>query len=178
MGPQPGTIGLVPIAGNVGKLIRLGQWLAENPIASWLHRNTEPNLQHAFVLLDGGRLIEAEPGGARIRDLSEYEGIDVYWCSNIAGEFTPAQLEQAAVKALRYEDVPYSFTDYLYLFVHRLHLWFPGLKYLIQRSGHVICSQLADGAYEAAGLKLFRDGRWSGDVMPMDIYVLDQSLQR
>lgn len=172
--PLPGTIGLVPIAGQVGKLIRLGQWLAENPIARWFRRNTEPNLQHAFVYLGDGQIIEAEPGGARIAPVTEYSGI--YWCEGIASRYSVAQLQKVATSALKYKGVPYSFTDYLYLLVHRLHLWFPGLKHLIQRSGHVICSQLVADAYTEAGIHLFRDGRWSGDVMPMDLYVLDRSL--
>lgn len=176
----PGTIGLTSISGEVGRLIRLGQYLAETPEVRWLRRDYLPNYQHAFVYLGADeygveQLIEAEPGGARIRPVSEY-GSDIYWCMNIAGEFTPAQLAGVAQAARDFENVGYSFLDYDALFMHRLHIPVPGLRDFIKSTGHVICSQLCDASYQARDLQIFTDNRWPGYVMPMDLYLRDRSL--
>jgi hypothetical protein len=36
----------------------------------------------------------------------------------------------------------------------------------------MICSQLVDQCYQDAGVHLFADGRWPGDVTPADLYRL------
>jgi hypothetical protein len=161
----PGTIGLTQISGEVGKLIRIGQWLNGNGYA---------NYQHAFVYLGNGELIEAEPGGARIRPVTEYA--DVYWCTNIAKQFHAGNLQHAADIARGFEGIGYSFIDYFALALHRFHVPIPLLRKYIESTKHQICSQLCDNAYEEAGLKLFHDKRWAGDVTPLGIYDLDQSL--
>lgn len=175
----PGTIGLTSISGWGGWLIRRGQYLAETPAVRWLRRDYLPNYQHAFVYLGADaegveQLIGAEPGGACIRPVSEYS--DIYWCMNIAAKFTPEQLAGAAQAARGFEHVGYSFLDYAALFAHRLRIPVPGLKAYIKSTGHVICSQLCDASYQARGLQIFRNGRWNGYVMPMDLYLRDRSL--
>lgn len=68
---EPGTIGLTLIEGIVGDLIEAGQFLN----GEGLTRN-----EHAFTLLPGGMILEAEPGGARI--VPYHYGTNVYWCRN------------------------------------------------------------------------------------------------
>lgn len=176
----PGTTGLTSISGRVGKLIRLGQWLAENPVNRWWAKNGEPNYQHAFVYLGPnnvypeGAIVEAEPGGARIRSVSEYA--EIYWCNAIAyHKAPPHELKAISNTAASYTGIPYSFLDYFAIAAHRLHLWTPGLKHYIKTTKHLICSQLCDAVYEANGIHLFK-GTWPGYVMPMDFYLLDVSL--
>lgn len=177
----PGTIGLVAISGQVGKLIHVGQFLAETPMRKWLQRNNEPDYEHAFIYLGAteefpeGAVLEAEPGGARIVSVSEYPEWTVYWCDMLAAKFA-ASLPDVAQIAPEYKDVPYSFLDYFFLAAHRLHVWLPGLRSYIKSTKHQICSQLSDFIYQEAGAHLFADWRWPGDVMPMDLYLLDQSL--
>lgn len=162
-----GGIGLTSISGNVGKLIEFGQFLNGDGFKKW---------EHAFTSLGGGLILEAEPGGARIAQASEYS--TVYWCNNIAAQFTAEQLQAVADATKKYVGVPYSFLDYDALAAHRLHIPAPGLKQYIANTGHQICSQLADQGYADAGLPLFRDGRWPGYVTPLAIYNLDRSLAK
>jgi hypothetical protein len=43
------------------------------------------------------------------------------------------------------------------------------LKSYVANSRHMICSQLVDQVYFAAGVHLFDDGRIDGDVTPADL---------
>lgn len=159
--PLPGDFGLTSISGDVGRLIRVGQWLNGDGYA---------NFEHAFIYMGGGLIMEAEPGGARIRPLSEYPAYTVKWS---AGHFslTPAQRNVIVTRARKFDGTPYSVLDYFALALHRLHIPAPGLRSYIRTSKHVICSQLVDICYQAAGVQLFTD-RWPGDVTPGDLSCL------
>jgi uncharacterized protein YycO len=175
--PLPGTIGLVPVAGEVGRLIRLGQWLAEEPVWRWwVFDPTLPDYQHSVVYLGDGKIIEAEPGGARVMPVTEYP--EVYWCTAIAGMFTEEQLAGVADMAHTFEGVKYSFLDYLALATHRLHIPAPGLKRYIASTGHMICSQLCDAAYRLKGFTILPGNPWPGYVMPVDFYLRDIAIRR
>lgn len=174
--PLPGTIGLTQISGDVGKVIRAGQWAVAKLDRDKVKRAGEDwaNYQHAFIHIGNGQIIEAEPGGARLRDVFEYS--DVYWCENIAKQYTEHQLKMVANYAWEYKGTPYSFLDYEAIAAHTLHIPAPGLRSYIESSKHLICSQLCDLSYQDAGLSLFTDKRWPGYVDPLDLYLLDQSL--
>ncbi|MEK2478803.1 MULTISPECIES: hypothetical protein [Streptomyces] len=159
--PLPGDIGLTQISGVTGRLIRFGQWINGDGFADY---------EHTFLVLPGERLLEAEPGGARIRPLSEYDGSDVlYVCPK---QLTEQQRERICAAADRYVGVPYSFLDYLAIATHRLHVPVPGLRRYVASSRHMICSQLVDQCYQDADVHLFSDGRWPGYVTPMALYTL------
>ncbi|ARF59075.1 hypothetical protein [Streptomyces gilvosporeus] len=159
--PQPGDIGLTRISGVTGQLIRFGQWLNKEGFADY---------EHAFLVLPDGRLLEAEPGGARIGSLSAYDGAPVlYVCPE--GLTTPQRTAICEASA-RYVGVPYSFLDYAAIAAHRFRLPVPGLRRYIASTGHLICSQLVDQCYLDAGVHLFTDGRWPGYVTPMALYDL------
>jgi hypothetical protein len=165
--PKPGDFGLVAISGEVGRLIRFGQLLNGDgwdatPDPALPERRTA--YQHAVLVLPSGELIEAEPGGARIRPVSEYDGTNVVW-----SDWPLTDAERAAIVAAgrSLEGVPYSAADYFALAAHRLHLPVPGLRRFVASSGHMICSQLVDEAYRRAGLAMFADHRWPGYVTPM-----------
>lgn len=164
--PQVGMIGLTQISGEVGKAIRVGQYLNGDGFSIW---------EHAFILLPGGLILEAEPGGARIVPLN-YDNI--YWCTNIDKlihpSTTPTEISHVAESM---KGIPYSFADYASLAAHRLHIWAPGLKHYIQTSGHEICSQLADDFYYKLGVHIFVDDRWPGDVTPGDLFNRDLELR-
>jgi len=159
--PLPGDIGLTSIQGPVGALIRVGQWLNSDGFAAY---------EHAFVVLPGGRLIEAMPGGARIVPLTEYDQRDVLYVA--LADLTYAQRVLIAETAESYEGVPYSAADYLALAAHRAHLPVPGLRRFVASTHHMICSQLADQAYADAGVQLFDDHRWPGYVTPGALFEL------
>lgn len=162
---RPGDFGIVQIDGFPGKAIRLGQWL---------NGNGYKNYEHAFVYLGNNLIIEAEPGGARIRNLSEYDGRSIRWSSGLI-ELTDQQRLSIVTIAKGFEHVPYSPADYFALAAHRFHLPVPGLRDYIEDSGHVICSQLVDRVYNLAGVHLFTDKRWDGYVTPGSLdQLLDQ----
>ncbi|MER6048013.1 hypothetical protein ABT168_11210 [Streptomyces sp. NPDC001793] len=159
--PLPGDIGLTQISGVTGRLIHFGEWINGDGFADY---------EHAFLVLPGERLLEAEPGGARIRPLSEYDGSDaLYVCPE---GLTEQQRERICGAADRYVGVPYSFLDYLAIATHRFHLPVPGLRRYVASSRHMICSQLVDQCYQDGGVHLFADGRWPGYVTPMALYTL------
>jgi uncharacterized protein YycO len=157
--PQPGDIGLTSIAGIVGQLIRLGQWLNGDGFSHY---------EHAFIVLEDGMLMEAMPGGAQIVSQDEYDDVDVLYVSP-AG-LTEADRQRICNIARSFIDTPYSFVDYLAIAAHRLHLPLPGLREFVASTDHQICSQLVDRAYALAGIKLFSDARWDGYVTPGSLY--------
>lgn len=157
--PPVGLIGLTPISGQVGKLIEFGQWLDGGGFQQW---------EHAFISIGGGLIVEAEPGGARIGNVSEYS--DIYWCEGIYTLGTAAQLAATVPVAKGYVGTPYSALDYFALAAHRLHLPVIGLENYIKNDAHQICSQLVDQVYNVAGIHIFTDNRWAGFVTPADLY--------
>ncbi|MGW8374780.1 hypothetical protein [Streptomyces sp. ODS28] len=158
--PQDGDFGLTQITGNVGRLIRLGQWLNGDGFADY---------QHAFVYVGEGQVVEAMPGGAERALLSKYDAARVAWYS-CPREHASAICEQAT----NLIGTPYSFLDYLALAALRLKLPLASrlLRGYVASSGHLICSALVDRAYERGGVNLFTDGRLPGDVTPLDLYGL------
>jgi hypothetical protein len=165
-GPLPGTIGLTTISGNVGRAIEVGEWLNGEGFARW---------EHAFVLLPGNQILEAEPGGARIVPLHY---ADVFWCRHIRTLLpvtdTPNLLSDLAGA---FRQVGYSALDYAALALHRLHVPAPGLKDFIASTGHEICSQMVDDYYQRLGGHIFDDGRWPGYVTPASLYRRELELE-
>jgi hypothetical protein len=161
----PGRIGLTRISGATGALITLGQLLDGDGFTT---------NDHAFMDLGDGNIIEAEPGGARIRPITEYDGKAVYWCDAIYNNLANSICWSIVREARNLEGTPYSAADYFALVGHRLHLDTESLKRYIASSGHLICSQLVDLAYQRGGYQIFSDGRWPGYVTPGDLYRQDQ----
>lgn len=166
--PLPGDFGLVSIAGDVGRLIRLGQWLNGSGFST---------MEHAFVFVGGGQIVEAMPGGARLAAVSEYDGRPIVWSTGKV-ELTDDQRAGIVRAAQMCVQVPtkYSFLDYLAIAAHRFHL--PGGRWLrkyVGSTSHLICSQLVDLCFTEAGVHLFQDGRWPGYVTPGDLWELIRS---
>lgn len=139
--PKPGDIGLTRIHGFTGFWIGLGQLL--NGDAS--------RYTHAFIVLEDSTLIEAQPGGAVIRPLSEYDGEDVLYSKF---DLTDEQRAIIVATARNLEGTPYSFLDYLFLLLYRLRIRIPWITKRVESNEHMICSQLVEYAYEKAGIDL------------------------
>ena len=166
--PLVGTIGLTTISGDVGKLIKFGQFLNGQGFKDW---------EHAFLLGPNGKTMNAEPGGARIGELAA--GQKVYCCVNIAAQYSDTLLKaiwDSATEPGHYLGVGYSGLDYGALALHRFHINPPGLKDYIGDTGHLICSQLCDQAYADKGAHLF-NGVWPGYVTPLGLYNLDRRIK-
>lgn len=157
MAPQPGDFGIVAISGRIGRLIRIGQWL---------NGDGYKDFEHAFIVLDDDTLIEAEPGGARIRPLTQYDGTNVLYSD---WDLTDHQRHDIVACARALKDTPYSVLDYLSLVLVRLHVRPKWLLAYVESTKHLICSQLVDVCYEEAGIQLFDDDRPAGDVTPGDL---------
>jgi hypothetical protein len=161
-GPLPGDFAVIRIAGDVGRLIRVGQWLNGDGYA---------NYEHAFIHVGGGQLVEAQPGGARLAELTEYASGRPLWSTGRIA-LTGAQREALVAAAHRCIGVPYSFLDYGSLALARVRLRLPVVKRYVADTHHMICSQLVDQCYQDAGVHLFQDGRIPGDVTPGDLHRL------
>ena len=157
MNPQPADFACVSMGGEAGKLVALGERLNGDAFTQY---------QHAFVYMGDRRIVEAEPGGARERPLQGYGSI-VWSTGKIP--LTAAQRGLIVAAAAGYVGTPYSYTDYMALAMHRLHIPFPWLKRYISSTHHMICSQLVDQCYADAGVHLFTDGRWPGYVTPASL---------
>lgn len=155
--PKPADFGLYKGNDVVGRLIRFGEWLNGNGFSPY---------SHAFVLLDDGTIIEAEPGGARIRPVTEYAPELVTWSN---WDLTDAERAAIVTAARGMAGTPYSFLDYFAIAAHRFHLPVPWLRQYIASTRHRICSQSVDYCYKVAGVNLFTDGRWEGWVTPADL---------
>ena len=151
---QPGDFAAVRTAGTTGALIRLGEALNGDGFGDW---------EHALIYIGGGEIVEAEPGGAR-RRVRGIESGDL-WSTGLWYLDDETRVNICAA-ARSFTGTPYGWLDYAALAAHRLHIPAPGLRGFIASTDSMICSQLVDAAYQAAGVQLFSDGRWDGYVTP------------
>lgn len=147
---------------------------------------------HAFLVLDNGEVIGAQPGpaGAVIEPVQPYldrhaaDPDSVVFCdapirrrlADYGGGDPDGHLEAAlrrlVVAAGRsFEARRYSFLDYVWLAaLHTLGDRAPAwLARKVESTRHVICSQLVDAAFALAGVQLYTDGRFAGSVTPGDL---------
>jgi len=160
--PEAGWIGVTPATGFVPFMIRL---ITRCPQAA-----------HAFIATGvGTQVVEGEPQGARYGDAANYP--KVTWLTNLAGELSQTQRAQAVQWAVQHLGTPYSWIDDAEIgFTHLFHGWAPRwMKRRLGSTNTLMCSQLCDAAYLAAGVDLFKDGRPSGAVSPADLYRLNES---
>jgi uncharacterized protein YycO len=154
--PLPGDFGLVRITGAVGEAISIGQHLV----------GSGSYFTHAFVVVDGARVVQAEPGGAQLVSLTEA----TYGYARVAySDFSLTADERQAISdaALAAVGTPYSFVDYAA--IGALRLWHTDrLERFVGRSKHMICSQLVAQCYKTARHDLF-PLRSPGDVTPGDL---------
>lgn len=117
----------------------------------WLIRTgTRSKFDHAFVVCDGGRIIEAEPSGARLADISEYDGYDVLY--NTGEPLTDVQREALVNEALTLLGTPYGWTDIVRLALRTLGIQWSWLTRRADDERAMICSQIVARCGEAAGV--------------------------
>jgi hypothetical protein len=175
--PKPGEIGLTWISGWTGFWVTILQWMSGDG-GLWPFRRPKENLErgfptHVFLVLEGGKTIEAQPGGAVIGHVDRYMGRKVIY-SKLPLE--PWQRGAVSTEARKYRGVPYSWLGYVYLAAWRLGIRPDWLRDKVRSTGHQICSQLVDQILTDVGFHLFQDGRLSQDVTPGDIYELLNAL--
>lgn len=156
--PQPGDIGLSRMPGVAGWFVSLGQWLIGDA----------SRYTHAFIVVDGGRVVQAMPGGARYGSLQHYlDGGAVF----SSGKINPTDEQRAFIvqEAKALIGTPYSFLDYAAIGLHRIGIRPRLIERYVSSNAHMICSQLVDYVYCKAGIHLFFDARLSQNVTPGDI---------
>jgi hypothetical protein len=154
--PLPGDIGLTQIKGIVGWLVRLLQCI----------NGDFSKATHVFVVLDDDTVFEAQPGGAVITPLSEYDG---RWVRYVDWPLTPEKRFRIVARARQYVGIGYNWTTYFYLAAYRLHIRPQWLKDRVQKDKRMICSQAADKIYADENEHLFSDGRMPYDLTPGDL---------
>lgn len=157
--PQPGDFAVTSVHGPVGFLISVGEWLNGSRFGHW---------DHAFVYVGDGQIVEAQPEGARLAGLDKYQGRPVAWSTGHV-ELTEAERAAVVAAARSFIGVPYSAADYFALALWHFRLRIPWARNVMASRKSMICSQLTDAAYAAAGVHLFDDGRQPGDVTPADL---------
>lgn len=158
MSPRIGDFGVVATGGTAARLIR---WGTDSPV------------NHAFVYVGAGRIVEAEPDGAAVASASKY-GDRPVWSDGVElGLNTTARLKIAHA-ALTLVGTPYSWLDIVAITLAqpRLGSHEHVAAWISRHSSGLICSQLVDVAYQRAGVVLFDDGRLPGLVSPGDLYDL------
>jgi cell wall-associated NlpC family hydrolase len=160
-----GDFGVVPMRGYGATLIRIGQWLNGDGFADF---------EHAFLYVGDNQIVEAQPDGARLGSLDEYQYSRIAWYTA-----PPISGNEIATQGRKLVGTPYSWADYFALAAVRFGLPMASrvLRHYVASSKSMICSQLVDYAYEQAGVQLFDDHRAPGDVTPGDLYNLIVSQQ-
>lgn len=158
--PLPGDFALTKIGGITGRFVAAGQALVGDAAP----------VQHAFIYVGDGQIVQAMPGGAeliRLEDASE----PVVWST---GHFDLTSEQRALISAVAIWLVgtPYSFLDYASIALAHWQIRPRWVRRFVADTGHMICSQLVDEAYLRAGVHLFDDGRLPGDVTPGDLWKL------
>lgn len=154
--PEVGEFGVVRTNGWAGRLIR------------WTTRSV---VNHAFVCVGDGLIVEAQPAGARLAHASLYPG--ALWSGP---GLTAGRGEAIAVAALALIGTPYSWVDCAAIGLTDLFGWHvpEAVRRRLNRRDRLMCSALCDEAYRRAGVQLYDDGRVAGDVSPQDLLLLIQ----
>lgn len=161
--PMPGDFAVTKIPGISGRAIALGQWVIRNPSP----------VQHAYVYVGNGDVVQAMPGGAQLAQMHQVE--PAYMWSGDVIPLTAVQRVRIANAARAMVGTPYSFVDYLSIGLYRWGVRPAALRRYVANSHHMICSQLVDFLYAASGANLFGDDRFPGDVTPSDLFDLLRS---
>ncbi|MGP3750865.1 hypothetical protein [Streptomyces sp. IBSNAI001] len=158
--PLPGDFALTKISGVTGKLVAVGQALIGDAAP----------VQHAFVYVGDGMVVQAMPGGAELIRLKDASPV-VQWST---GHFDLDVYQRLTIQdeAFGLVGTPYSYLDYLSLGLAHFRVRPAWVRDFVADTGHLICSQLVDEVYLRAGVHLFDDGRLPGDVTPGDLYKL------
>lgn len=150
--PQLGDFGVVRTNGLAARLIRFG---------------TRSTVNHAFVYVGDGVIVEAQPGGAKLSPASDYP--DAIWSSMDLDTHARGSISHHAEQLV---GTPYNWLDIAALALACYGIRSHAIDRRIERMDRLICSQLVDRAYELAGEHLFNDGRLPSEVTPQDLLAL------
>ena len=148
-------------------VVATGGW--PSAVIRWVTRS---KVNHAVLYIGNGYVVEGEPAGARVTPVSNY-GDKLIWAN---WPLTDEQRPAVAAWGKAHIGTPYSWLDDAAIGLADLFHWVPGiLRKRLASTSTLMCSQLVDAAYAAAGVQLFPDGRPAGAVSPGDLYTLIQT---
>lgn len=149
----PGSYGCVRTSGWQAWFIRVG---------------TRSKFNHAFIVMDtAGRIIEADPGGARWAHISDY-GNDPKVFDD-GEQLTLQQRQQVMAKAQVLLGTPYGWLDIVCLAARCLGLRWQWLTRRADDEKAMICSQLVAVCGEAAGVNWLCGREAPAEVTPGDL---------
>lgn len=152
MTPPPGSYGCVRTGGFYAWLIRVG---------------TRSHFNHAFVVMEDGRIIEADPGGARWARLSDYGTDSMVF--NTLDVTTEDQRRRIMDKAVALLGTPYGWTDIVRLSLRCLGLNWSWLTKRADEEKAMICSQLVAACGQAGGQAWLCGRSFPAEVTPGDL---------
>ena len=137
--PRIGDYGVIKTNGWMGWLIRVG---------------TASRWNHAFIYIGHGQIVEANPKGVEISDVSKYDKVgEIAW--NKHEELTMDQRLDIITRAEAFIGYSYGFASILVIALRALGLKiFPTLRKVAENENRVICSQLVAWSYSVAGIKV------------------------
>ena len=157
--PAPGSYGCVRTGGFYAWLIRVG---------------TRSHFNHAFIVMENGRIIEADPGGARWAQLSDYETDSKVF--DTRDVLTDEQRQRVMYKAEVLLGTPYGWTDIVRLSLRCMGLQWQWLTRKADNEAAMICSQLVAACGQAAGLDWLCGREAAAAVTPGDLAARAQPL--
>lgn len=147
----PGQYGCVRTKGFYAWLIRVG---------------TRSHYNHAFIVMDGGQVIQADPQGAAWGQLSDYEHDAVVFSTDA---LSPEQRAAVMNKAVVLLGTPYGWTDIARLALRCLGLQWRWLTQAADNERAMICSQLVAACGQAANVDWLCGRESAAAVTPGDL---------
>lgn len=111
---------------------------------------------HAFIYIGGGKIVEAQPRGARIGELSEYAGMPAVWSQDA---LSAGEAARVVGYALSMVGTPYGFLDLVAIGLARLGLPYGWVLRRALDTRTAICSQLVAMAGNQARYGLWMCGQ-------------------
>jgi hypothetical protein len=170
-----------PGIGDFGVVATYGNW-RDRLAATCIRWGTDAPVNHAFVYVGNGTIVEATPSGARAARADSYDNIQ--WSTGLLAPSDGRRLAIArAANQFAADHVGYGWLDLVAITFaqHRTgHLIDPTTRLSeqpwwvrrVMSMDTLICSQLVDVAYTMGGVDLFTDGRLPGLVSPGDLWRL------
>ena len=151
-GPAPGDYGVVHGSGFYSWAIEVG---------------TKSPTSHAFVVVEGNKIVEAQPSGAIVSPLSKYAHHEVAY--NDEEYKSPAEREGIVAHAMKLVGTPYNWWDIFALTMDSFGLASPWMWKRAQEEKSLVCSALVSRSYYlGAGIDL-ANGRPDATVTPGDL---------
>ncbi|MFB9880827.1 hypothetical protein ACFFMN_22995 [Planobispora siamensis] len=107
---------------------------------------------HAFIVIDSERIVEAWPSGARISALADYAYDYVMYGWRLG--LSAGQRDALAQAALSLHGIGYGLVDYLALSVSRMRLPWIGAMRRVASPHHLLPAQFVAAVYHRAQVEL------------------------